>query len=1146
MKKCRYPASLLDDFSGELIQEAHSILSLSLPEIYTTLIKLYDKKQNLLLLCILRLLLDIPVNDSSVVLVGWFVINGLVPAPTLNLFFHNLLLKAATDEGRTHLILFGQSILPCLSKYSIISNYLSSIPSLSILNCNLYTAVFQISHEPVQFESIDYRKYYVIPKMKDYYPNITKIDPPPAFLSNVPLIQPKPNIFSSIEFAATLSPDEQRLYCVNLCLTYSPPSVRLHFPPLLSAVCAYTRLLLYDSSNLGWNAFEIHPQLERMGSWICTLSLEHGPPPPLHILNIALLIRECAASGSLGHCLVFLNALFSRCSKKYMPPNPLTVSVLSVLSACYHVVNLRTDIKKNIERFCSIFNTNIELYHFREIFIPSNSFDCSSQFIQTNSQTMFQSSTLIPLSSLYNTEEIAMNENNENFNTDDIKVCNDIEVINAYFHYVPNREMLPRDLQELYANAERIEKYYFLDSASHSFRKPNPVGSTHENDQELLQCFVSLALADSPVLAKTAAKLFKKKTKVLTSSIDLCPLFRCAFPNRYVLAACLERKCFAPEDVNSLFSELLTNEQIGPIVRPMISSFMSMCFQYCPGYAFTSVCEILGIIPHRNIKNDNSNTNNSSINTNSSNNNSNSSLHNNQNKNKNSKNKNKKPMNSNSNSNSHFLDPNKSLPPPLKMHASLLNSFLTFVTNKDEKNRSAFFQKVGDASVPQIISLVSFVFSVTKKQSKQSCPTKIDYSAIDELCFTLGKCANRIYSRSNDKFISNCFEVAKSIAPAAPPLLLFRFVHGLLAHFHLRKSKEPIMELLENQLHPSKLPYFAICWLQLVMEKHVLPHLITTNEERPMQFCLNFVLTAISLLIKIPEVFYRGVVRILMTIAAATPQFFASYYALLIEKIPLRFVQLRNIILSACDERDLPIPFIGFKFDDELKTKVNLISIISKSLTSLLPKSEVENNSNFIVNILISSWKEEIENDDFEDECNYYDEAMNGFNNFVIPRIIWQFVLFTIDESIKNLTSNSPNIESSQINSLPISQLYIEIQNICSNEKGILFLLYNSIMDQLRYKNRHTCMASILIRALFENGNDDQKEIILVCLIKRLLCMSQPPKSVNSLFKQITLIYGSEVQRIFKQNGEMLTFNTAVSIINSFTIRKSKSANSIV
>ena len=1088
----------------------------------------------MLLLCILRLLLDIPVNESSVVLVGWFFINGLVPIPTFYLFFHNLLLNASSVEGRTHLILFGQSILPALSKYCIICNYLLSIPSLPILNNQLYTAVTQISHEHIQFENVDCRKYHVIPKLKSYYTPITKIDPPPAFLSNVPLIQPKPNIFASIEYAATLPPDEQRLYCVNLCLTYSPPSVRLHYPPLLSSICAYTRLLLYDSNHLGWSAFEIHPQLERMGSWICTLSIEHGPPPPLHVLNIPLLIRECAATGSLGHCLIFLNALFSRCSKIYIPPNPLTVSILSVLSACYHVSNLRTDIKKQIERFCSLFNTDIELYHFREIFIPSNSFDCSAQFIQTNSQTIFQSSTKIPLSSFYDTDQIEMSDNGADFNGDEVKICDDPEAIHAYFHYVPNREMLPRDLQDLCANAERIEKYYFIDCSTHILRKENPSKQTHENDQELLQCFVSLSLADSPVLAKTAAKLFKKKTKSLTSSIDLCPLFRCAFPNRYILAACLERKCFAPEDVNSLFSDLLTNQQTAPIVRPIISSFMSMCFQFCPGFSFTSVCDILGISRQKETTTTNKNTTQ---------NNNNSGSKNKSVKNSGAKNKNKKSINTfntPTNSNSCIFDRNRSLPPPLKMHASLLSSFLSYVTAKNEKTRSSFFQKVGDASVPQIISLVSFVFSVTKKQSKQSCSTKIDYSAIDELCYSLGKCANRIYSRNNDKFISNCYEVAKSIAPEAPQLLLFRFVLGLFTHVHLKKNKEPIIELLEKHLHPSKIPSFSICWLQLVMQRAALPHLITTNEERPMQFCLNFVITALSLVTKIPEVFYRGVTRILITIQQTTPNFFASYHQLLIQKLKLNYVQLRNIILTARDDvPDDSTPLIGFKFDDELKSKDGLINIIRNCLSSQLNETEFSEKAKFIANLLITAYKDDPEIDEIDEDV---DGTSEDFMNLAIPKIFWQFVIFSLNES-DNIVSSNLGIESNQYQNLQISKLFCEIQKISSNQKGTLFLIYNAIIDQLRYPNKHTTLASLLIKALFESANDDLKELLIVCFIKRLLCVTQPPKSVGLLFKHITLKFQSDIQRILKQNGELQLFESAISVINSFTIRKSKSEN---
>ena len=174
--------------------------------------------------------------------------------------------------------------------------------------------------------------------------------------------------------------------------------------------------------------------------------------------------------------------------------------------------------------------------------------------------------------------------------------------------------------------------------------------------------------------------------------------------------------------------------------------------------------------------------------------------------------------------------------------------------------------------------------------------------------------------------------------------------------------------------------------------------------------------------------------------------------------------------------------------------------------------------------------------DDFDLNENF------DFNlNLVVPKIFWQFVLFAFNESIISFYSSEIN----QNQNSALLESFIEIQKVCSNQKGTLFLLYNSVIDQLRYQNKHTKLASILMMTLFENANDDLKELIIVCIIKRLLCVTQPPKSVGLLFKQITLKYEFDIQRILKQNGELQIYESAVYIINSFNIRKSKSENNI-
>ncbi|OHT11033.1 hypothetical protein TRFO_19424 [Tritrichomonas foetus] len=1150
MKRCRYPSTVARDFDSNIFRECQKILSLPLPKIYKHLIQILDDKNNAInishnqhnsnlsintvhdmkLLCILRYILDIPPNESTVVLFGWYVINNLVPLPTIFYYVHQLTMLL--PDGISLFALFAQAIITRLPKYCFICKYLLSLPSLQFTHNELHIVLSQVARDSFPFEICDHKNHYVIPTNRPFYPEIRTITAPPLFPLNAPLIQLKPNIFASIEFAATLPADDQRLFCVNLCLTYSPPSVKLRFLPLLSAACGYTRLLLFDSSHLAWSAFEIHPQLERMANWISALSVEHGPPPPLYLLNIPLLVRECAAIGSLSHCLVFLIALFSKTANspnnQYNLPNPLTVSILSVLAAVYNVKGIRTDIKALIEKFCGLFKTEINYFYSHDILIPPNSFDISANFQSVGAQSIFQPSAM-------------KNLNNKSWAVHDS--IND-SVVHAYFHYVPNRGMLPLDLQELCANAQKIEKYYFVDGTSHTFRSFKSFKSfntiktlksslkySQESDQEMLQCFVSLALADSPILAKNSAVLFKKATKRMTSMIDLCPLFRCAFPNRYILAASLERNCFAPEDVNSLFSELLTNSKTAPIAGPMISSFMPMVYQFCKDYPFTSVKLILSLSKHSsNPLTKTTNTNFISGN-------------------------NRVTGNLNQNANNAStvndgLTQERVLPTPLKSHAPILKSFLEFSVQKTENTRNDFLSKVSKASVPQIISLFSFVFGVTQKKKSAKCPTTTDYSAIDGLCWSLGLSDNRF---NNDKLNSNCFSAATAIAPESPPLLLFRLINGLLTHLQVQ-SKYLIKDLLEN-LSPSKMPSFAICWMQLVMHHEALPSFIDSNDRVLSQFCLNFLLLCIKLIIIMPDVFYRGVTRIFMTVASSAPKFLVSYHSLLLENLPFQFIQIRNIILNATpttseivsllkqnnssliddfaidiNEIESPqesekvnkllnhlMPPIGFNYEDSLHAK-GMCVVTEKAFQS----KETASIAKFISTII--------------------KRVTNEQTNFglTLPKVIYQFVLFSMNKEIHYGSQNNQQYGKINNNNKShnksgknlIQEMFIAIQNLC--DEKTLVNLYNAILDQIRYPNIHTTIASELITKLFERGNKFKRELIYVTILKRMMCVTQPPTALKITFKGLATRYKKDIERFFRENGEISTYNRAQKFLRKF------------
>lgn len=1078
IKKCKYPTTIANDFSNDQIQRALSILSQPLDKVHATLIELTSEHKYSLLTCILRHLLDSPITESSISIIGWYFINSLIPTPTAFFFVKEMinLLNASTnsptDNGFALNRLFARAIFSKLPKFTVYCKALLAHPCLQCDN-ELYIAIKQFSHEPVPLEYVDTKLYFVQPHEKQYFIPISfheEILPLPE--SNSPITM-KQNLFNSIEYARSLDPDQQRLYCVNICLIYPPTSLKIRFLPFLSAICSYSKLLLLQIARNSWEAFETHPQLERMGSWLGVLTNSQGRPPPLYMLNLPKLLRETIDCGTFGHAMIFLTAFYSKVLNLFQPPHPITNLVLEILAAVMNTPGIRTDIIEKIHKFGELLKVDVSYYFNRSIIIPENSFDRYAQFSNESDSVIFK-----PASLLKKDDEC------------DVQFC-----LNAYFHYVPNHVMLPLEQQIIFNQTQRIEKYYFLDTSS--VISPH---STQNADQDTLQYIVSLAIADSPILAKTASRLFRKVTKGM-QPLDLAQIFRCAFPNKYIFNASLHSRCFSPTDINSLFSELLTNPYTAPIARPMILEFMPFCFEYYPNYSFASLKELTNVNP---LKND-----------------------------------------------------DIIIPKPNSSHIALLRAFLSFSRSRDDSNRSDFTAKMNKVTVEHITSLITFVLYATVKRDSPKTSSKIDYSAIDSLCFALGKCAGRI---DNDNLISSCINSVMNIAPAViekQPKSLFRLVNGLFGWLHFRSNLK-LIELLDF-LSPFHFPSFSLCWIQLVMHRQVFPSLIRTNESRPMQFCLNFVIICLKLSVEYPEIFYRSVCRILMTIQSCSPLFFISYHQLLLEFLPLHFVQFRNIILGSCvgENSEDYSPPVGFDFKDTLKAKavIQVIdSILQKKekdrekvkssaafLTSLFKRAMLENNSN---NIVYQSQRVELLNINQNSQSDNTNSTTNSStsssncNNIFIPRIIWQFVFYCVKKSadmnavIPSTNSDDLPTSSSFVN-LPIVSLFAAILDSTEscNETSITTLV-ESIVDQLRYPNKHTTFASCLLFALFQKEDKNNRELILVSLIKRLTCVTSPPQSVRKLYHNIMKKFGNEVKQMFEDNNESNVFKMVQEIID--------------
>ena len=414
-----------------------------------------------------------------------------------------------------------------------------------------------------------------------------------------------------------------------------------------------------------------------------------------------------------------------------------------------------------------------------------------------------------------------------------------------------------------------------------------------------------------------------------------------------------------------------------------------------------------------------------------------------------------------------LLDPKispiiKELPMPDPSSISLINSFLSFVVSNDSHN---FINKIQNANSQSIISLLFFVLRSTRKIKSPMSDTSIDYSAIDFLCHGFSQCSLKpILEATTTKAIQS---IAKKII-LIHPLGSFRLLYGLLNVLYFQ-TDEKIIKFI-SFFGPKQFPSFSCCWIQLVMHKSVFPRLSKNTNYKSIQFCVSFINICISLCVKAPYIFYKPVTRIFYTIASSIPMFFAINQVLIYENLPINFIQFRNIIQSVEINSTLnDLPPIGFDFEKQIKffgidsLMNNLSNIDSNDLNNII---ELLNNSN--------------------SSKNY------------IPKIYWCFVIYSFTHFNND-----------------VQEMFISIFNKANNEKTLKFLLI-AIVDQIRFQNLHTIAAKQVIFNLFKVSNLKIKEMILLELIRRLLCVTQP-NSIKHMFKDLINAYKEELNEIFSK-----------------------------
>jgi hypothetical protein len=243
----------------------------------------------------------------------------------------------------------------------------------------------------------------------------------------------------------------------------------------------------------------------------------------------------------------------------------------------------------------------------------------------------------------------------------------------------------------------------------------------------------------------------------------------------------------------------------------------------------------------------------------------------------------------------------------------------------------------------------------------------------------------------------------------------------------------------------------------------------------------------------LPEGFYRPVARILLAIAASNPGFFVAYHCLLLEALPIKFVQFRNIILnvptSGCEE----IPPMGFKCESLLKG-TGVHSLVREGDYSA---TKVRRIFNVLSRILFVSQP-------------------------MVPRLIWEFVIHCLNQRTEK-----------------IDDLFVQICNGFTDASVRMLIV--SLIDQLRFHNAHTVEASRILTSVFAKGNGIVRELVLVEVMRRMLCVTLPPVSLFKFREKLDSLYGNEIAGLMKSKDQHEKYKRSLDIANCLGLPRSPS-----
>ncbi|EAX90909.1 hypothetical protein TVAG_469840 [Trichomonas vaginalis G3] len=547
----------------------------------------------------------------------------------------------------------------------------------------------------------------------------------------------------------------------------------------------------------------------------------------------------------------------------------------------------------------------------------------------------------------------------------------------------------------------------------------------------LINMIFSLSMASNPVLSKSAAKILRQILIDYPAIIDANRL-RYAFPNHTTISTLLEANKLDLTSLNNILSDILASRDLGPSAISLIHRTMPLIFKAHRKHPEINFTSLYMLTGMQ------------------------------------------PPMD----------DPR--LPTPDHAFIPLLRYFVQFCRSGDEISKQEFISKFVPGSSAQVTALIQLVLASVDEDSK-------DYSAIDCYASVVPFLPQKVLTES---LLPGLFKACELMNPHAVITHQGAIFRVAWETFSALEDLHP-QRLISFFMHygPGSMPGFAASWMQLVIHPHVFPVLIDSADPTSLHFCLRYLVCILKLAVNMPESFYRPVVCIFTTLCDEFPSFVISYHCLLLEHIPPRAVQLRNIILNtSLNQSSLAPPPIGITFGS------------SQEMKALKQKIEP-----FVLDRVSQNIDENV-----SEICDLV-KVISQTDSSVVWRIVYFCIAYWLSKH--DAFNNQAQILEVFIGFVRISPIFFSI-----------------IMDHVRYRNSHTTFCQNVLVSIFSRLGDNLKEQMILELIRRHLCVTKPPESLHEVFEHLWKNEQEQVLQIGMKSMKKEEFLEIVRIIIGPTV----------